>query len=130
KTHKSLGAQDRRVSGETLYQMVRYKTVIDFFCSSKKGMDRLYAFRKISIAECQKNPSIPEPTKLGLSFFLFEKFCNAFGKEKAQQLAQILNQSAPTTIRVNSIKITAEELLKAWEGKFQMKRCLRAKNGL
>jgi 16S rRNA C967 or C1407 C5-methylase (RsmB/RsmF family) len=130
KTHKSLGASDRRVIGETLYQMVRYKTLIDFFCSSKKGIDRLYAFRKISIAECQKNPSIPEPTKLGLSFFLFEKFCSAFGKEKAQKLAQILNQSAPTTIRVNSIKTTVEELLKAWEGKFQMKRCLRAKNGL
>lgn len=130
KTHKSLGAQDRRVIGETLYQMVRWKSLIDYFCPSKRGLDRLHAFRKISIPECQQNPTIPEPIRLGLSFFLFEKFSTAFGKEKTRELARILSQSAPTTIRVNTIKITLEELLKEWDGKFQLKKCRQAKNGL
>lgn len=130
KIHKSLGAQDRRVIGETLYQMVRWKSLLEYFCPSKRGIDRLQAFRKISLFECQQNPSIPEPIRLGLSFFLFEKFCTAFGKEKTRELARLLNMSAPTTIRVNTLKISPEKLLEEWSGKFQLKRCQSAKNGI
>ena len=49
RSHKSIGAHDRRTIGETLYSMVRWKSLIDHICPSSNILDRLYYFRKISL---------------------------------------------------------------------------------
>lgn len=111
KSHKSLGAQDRRTIGETLYGMVRWKTLIDYFCPSELPKERLRCFRNLSITDCSQDSSIPEPIRYGMNEFLYSRFCSSFGKEKAKNLCQILNGPAPTTIRVNPIKASREQLL-------------------
>ncbi len=130
KEHKSLGAHDRRVIGETLYQMVRWKSLVDHLCPSTNPLDQLRCFQKISLEECRQNPNIPEPIRLGLPPYLFERFCEAFGVEKARLLAHILNTQAPTTLRVNLLKTTPETLLERWAGKFETLRCKEAKAGI
>lgn len=130
RSHKALGAKDRRLIGETLFQMVRWKTLIDHFCPSPHPLERLNRFRKISIEDCKQNPSIPEAVRYGMSPFLYNRFCELFGKEKTVQLCHILNSPAPTTIRVNLLKTTPEELMKRWEAKFAMVRCPKAAAGI
>lgn len=130
RAHKSIGAHDRRTIGETLYGMVRWKTLIDYFCPTTHILDRLKAFRNISFEECLKNSAIPEPTRLGINEFLYGRFCEAFGLEKTRTLCRILTGSAPTTIRVNLLKTTREELLKTWEGKFECFPCAMASAGI
>lgn len=130
RSHQSLGARDRRTIGETLYGMVRWKTLIDHFCKSPRNSDRLYCFRKLSLDLCRQDPSIPEPIRLGMNDFLYHRFLSAFGLEKTRELCRILNTSAPTTIRVNLLKTTPEDLLKRWEGKFDLTRCKRAAAGI
>lgn len=130
RAHKSIGAHDRRTIGETLYGMVRWKTLIDYFCPSSHSLDRLKAFRKICFEECLKNPNIPEAARLGINDFLYERFSKTFGIERTRELGQILNEPAPTTIRANLLKITREELLKKWEGKFELTPCALAPAGI
>lgn len=130
RSHKSIGAHDRRTIGETLYQMVRWKSLIDHFCHSNRPLDRLYTFRKISVDIAQTNTSVPEAAKLGITPFLYEKFCNSFGKEKAKELCRILNLPAITTIRANLLKTTPEELFQKWQEKFQISPCPHAKAGI
>ncbi len=130
RAHKSIGAHDRRAIGETLYGMVRWKTLIDYFCPSSHILDRLKAFRNISFEQSLKDPAIPEAARLGINDFLYDRFCQAFGPEKTRELGRILNEPAPTTIRVNLLKTTREELLKAWEGKFELSPCALSPAGI
>ncbi len=130
RSHKSIGANDRRLIGETLYGMVRWKSLIDHFTRTSHPLDRLSCFRKISLELCAQDPSIPEPARLGINDFLYTRFCTVFGLEKTRELCRILNSPAPTTIRANILKTTAEELMKRWEGKFTMSRCAKAAAGI
>jgi 16S rRNA (cytosine967-C5)-methyltransferase len=130
RAHKSIGAHDRRLIGETLYGMVRWKTLIDHISRSDHSLDRLSCFRKISIDECRQDPSIPEPIRLGINDFLFSRLCAAYGLEKAREICRTLNTPAPTTIRVNLLKTSREELMKLWEGKFTMLPCSKAGAGI
>src|SRR3990167_788488 len=130
RAHKSIGANDRRFIGETLYGMVRWKSLIDHFCASTYPQDRLAAFRKIPLEECLKDPSIPEPIRLGLSEFLYEKLYSAYGLAKTRLIGKALNGSAPPTVRANLIKTTREALLELWKGKFDVAPCSFAPQGI
>lgn len=130
RAHKSIGAHDRRTMGETLYGMVRWKTLIDYFCPSLHSLDRLKCFRNISLEQCKENSAIPEPARLGINDFLYSRFCALFGIEKTRDLCHILNTPAPTTIRVNLLKTTREALLELWQGKFDIAPCVKASTGI
>lgn len=129
RAHKSIGAHDRRAIGDTLYQMVRWKSLIDYFCPSDRVMDRLYCYRKLSLESCQKDLSIPEFIRWGTSPYLHQKLCQIFGP-KAEAICRILNTPAPTTIRVNLLKTTPKTLLERWKDKFKLSPCKHAKAGL
>lgn len=130
RSHKSIGAHDRRMIGETLYGMVRWKSLIDYISRSDHSLDRLSCFRNISLDLCRQDPTIPEPIRLGINEYLYKRFCDSFGIEKTREICRILNNPAPTTIRVNLLKTTPEDLMKLWEGKFSMKACAKAPAGI
>lgn len=130
RVHKSIGAHDRRTIGEIIYGMVRWKTLIDYFCPSSHVLDRLKCFRKISWEECQKDLSIPDPVRLGVPDFLYGRMVDSFGLEKAREICRVLNSSAPMTVRANLLKTTREELYKAWEEKFEISLCQQAPAGI
>lgn len=130
RSHKSIGSHDRKAIGETLYGMVRWKTLIDRFSGTDHGLDRLACYRNISIEQCRQDSTIPEPIRLGVNDFLYNRFCATFGLERTRELCKILNSPAPTTIRVNLLKTAPEDLMKKWEGKFAMARCVKAPAGI
>lgn len=130
RSHKSIGAHDRRAIGETLYGMVRWKTLIDHFAQTDHGLDRLSCYRNISLEQCKQDSTIPEPIRLGINDFLYKRFCATFGLEKAREICRTLNTPAPTTIRVNLLKTSRDDLLKKWEGKFAMTACAKSAAGI
>lgn len=126
RSNKCLGATDRRVIGDTVYGMARWKSLIDFFAPQ----NRLTFYQKINWETVFKDLSIPIYARLGLSEFLYNRFSANFGEEKAQELGQILNQVAPTTIRVNLIKTTREQLTAFWKNKFTVSPCTFSPSGI
>lgn len=119
RSHKSIGAHDRRNIAEALYGMVRWKRWIETFCRSDVWLDRLHFFRTIDFS----NSKVDDSIKSGLSEFLYQQFVSHFGKEKAHEICAILQKEAPTTIRVNELKISREQLAEKWKDKFQFRLC-------
>lgn len=130
RAHKSIGAHDRRTIGETLFGMIRWKTLIDHFCPTTHTLDRLSCYRSLNLEECRQDLSIPEPVRLGVNDFLYNRLIAAYGLEKTRSLCQVLNGAAPTTIRANLLKTTREQLLKMWEGKLDLAPCQKAPAGI
>jgi len=130
RTHKSIGANDRRIIGETLYGIIRWKTLVDYFSPSSHPLDRLATFRKISFEHLWKDPAIPEPARYGISDFLYQQFSKKFNKKELESLCRIINDPAPTTIRANLLKISREDLLKSFEGLFDATPCKYAAAGI
>src|SRR5579872_675608 len=126
RSHKSIGANDRRSISETLYGMVRWQSLIDYFCKSSLPADRLAAYRKLSIDDCFDDPSIPAPVRFAVPSFLYIRFLEEFGPEKTASLCKILNGRAPTVIRANLIKTTQAALLQKLGEKFSATPCLYA----
>lgn len=130
KAHKSLGASDRRIIGETVFGMIRWKSLIDALTSSNDPAQRLRHFQNIDWSKLQSDSSIPEYARLGTSDFLFSTFCQAFGAEKGRHICQILNEQAPLTVRSNLLKTTREELIALWKDKFSLSTCPRTPCGI
>jgi 16S rRNA (cytosine967-C5)-methyltransferase len=130
KTHKQLGASDRRFLGETFYGMTRWKGLVDWLSRSSSTQDRLACYLCLDWDRVKSDSSIPLPARLGLSPFLYDRFLSQFGEEKTRQLAQILNSPAPTTIRVNTLKTTRDALLEKWKGKFSIAPCAHSPTGI
>ncbi len=126
RAHPNLGSKDRKEIGDTLYGMVRWKSLIDHFSPE----DRLSFYQSIDWTAIGRDPTIPPFAQKGLSPFLYGRFCASFGEETTSRLAMILNQNGPTTIRANLLKITREELLDRWKERFSISPCLHSSAGL
>lgn len=100
--------------GDTIYGMIRWKSLIDYYAPS----DPLHFFQTLNWDKIQGDPNLPKAIKLGLPNYLYVQFCKHYGHDEAEKLGKLLNQSAPTTVRVNLLKTTREHLLKSWKEKF------------
>lgn len=123
RTHKSLGSKDRRIMGDTIYGMARWKSLLDHFSPNNP----VSFYRNIDWGKIAQNPSIPGHAKLGLSKFLYDELFSSFGIKEAYRLGKILNESAPMTIRANLLKTTREALLKRFK---QGSPCAKAPEGI
>lgn len=130
KEHKSLGASDRRSIGETVFGMVRWKSLVDFLTSSPDPAQRLRQYQNFDWSRLESDSSIPESARFGMSEFLFHTFCRTFGAEKGRLICQILNEQAPLTVRSNLLKTTREGLIALWQDKFSLSPCPRSPSGI
>jgi 16S rRNA (cytosine967-C5)-methyltransferase len=126
KDHKNLGSKDRKMIGNTIYGMMRWKTLIDHF----SPQNPIEFFRHIHWEKIAKDPSIPQEKKLGLPRFIFERFSAQFGDQLTLLLGEILNQEAPTTVRVNLAKTTREKMLSLWADRFSVSPCVHSLSGI
>ena len=111
RTHKSLGSKDRRIMGDTIFGMARWKSLIDHFSPK----DPVSFYRNLDFKRMDQDASIPPFAKLGLSKFIYKELVKHYGKKEAHRLAKILNEPAPMTIRANLLKTTQEHLLKIFQ---------------
>lgn len=130
RSHKSLGASDRRWLGEAVYGITRWKRTIDFLCPSPSIADRLICYQSLNFKALREDSSIPEAVRLGISDFLYERLSFAFGKETAQALSLLFQERSTTTLRANLLKTTREKLLLQLSDRCPISPCLFAPAGL
>lgn len=126
----SLGAKDRRAVGDTIYGLIRWLGLIDHFCGEKTWQERLKVWEERTLAEWVRDASIPLHRRACLPKELFELLVSHYGEEKAFSLSQISNGTAPTTIRINPLKITREALMQKWQGSFLFEPTIHSPYGL
>lgn len=121
RTHKSLGSHDRKEIAKTIYQIIRWQNLIDYHLSKPVTWEKRVTAYEEGIIDPAVNALLPEHLQYAFPEFLYNFFIQDYGKQKAHSLMSVLQQSAPLTIRVNSIKCKREELLKRWQNQFSIK---------
>lgn len=129
--HKALGSKDRGTIAEIIYAMIRWKGLLDYVCSPPVTWEkRLQLYQEGILQNLQDDESIPLHVRVSFPKNLFDHIVNSHGEEKACELCRVSNQPAPTTVRINLLKTTREEMLKRWKGVYEVSPCLHSQNGI
>lgn len=91
---------------------------------------RLEIFLDPSFENSKQRMDIPDHIRLSFPKPLFDAFVSTHGLQKACEICAISNYPAPTTIRVNTMKTTREEMLKRWRGIYDVSPCQISPNGI
>lgn len=131
KAHKALGPKDRGEIAEMIYAIVRWKGLLDYLCDKPVNWEkRLKLFQTVSLMEQRKNESIPLHIRYSFPEVLFDLLVNSHGEKQALELCRISNQMAPTTVRINVMKTTREEILSRWKDLYEISPCKKSPWGI
>lgn len=131
RSHKAVGAKDRKFIAETIYGMIRWKGLLDYLSGSEITWEkRLDLYRLNKQHNYLKDETIPLHIRLSFPEPLFDLIVNSHGIEKAISLCNICNFPAPTTIRVNSLKTSRDALLNKWKEVFDIIPSEKASHGI
>lgn len=129
--HKAVGSKDRKEICETIYGMIRWRSLLDHI--AKKPLhweNRLAAYQTFSPQDYRDNLSIPPHIRASFPGPFYELLCDALGEEKAFEFCLVCNQPAPTTVRANLLKTTREALLDKWQGQYKISSCKYSSSGI
>lgn len=114
--HKAVGAKDRRLICEALYGMIRWRGLLDHFLPKPPTWEaRSTLLSSINPLDYREKSEIPLHIRASFPKEFFQILVDAYGEEKALEIAMISNTSAPTTVRVNELKTSRESLFSKWK---------------
>jgi 16S rRNA C967 or C1407 C5-methylase (RsmB/RsmF family) len=132
--HKSLGANDRKTIALAIYSMVRWQILLDFILIKNKRNvnweNRLELFKYSSFYDYINDYSIPLHVRVSFPELYFNLLVKQYGEDKAKEICLISNTQAPTTVRVNTLKISREKLFAIWEKKYEIKLSYTSPTGI
>jgi len=129
RANKTIGSKDRRFISESIYTIIRWKGLIDYFAclpvsDTPPTWERRYqTFKTMDIPSLHSQSHIPLHSRVSFPQFFFQMLLNTLGEEKAVEFCLASNQSAPTTIRVNTLKTTRDQLLQLWDNIYEVSPC-------
>lgn len=124
RAHKALGSKDRGDIAETVYGIVRWKSLIDHV--GKHSVDwekRVEIYKEGKLESYLNDDSIPLHIRLNLPKELYELILNSHGDEATRAICLNNNFAAPTTVRINPLKTNREEMLKRWSETYDIIPC-------
>lgn len=131
RAHKALGSNDRGFIAETLYGLIRWQGLIDYLTDGNRDWEvRLKTLLQNDLLALSNELDVPLPARVSFPKELFDSIVASHGLEKAIDLCRISNCPAPTTIRVNTLKISREALFAEWENLFEISLCPVSPTGI
>lgn len=131
RANKALGSKDRGAIAETVYAMVRWRGLLDYVCGSPTNWEkRLEYFSKDEFASLKNRSDIPLHIRLSFPKALFDQILASHGLEKTKEICSISNTAAPTTVRINAMKTSREEMLSRWKNTYPVSSCLFSSYGI
>lgn len=120
RSHPALGSKDRGFVAESVYSLIRWKALLNFLTNDGSWTEKFACLQQMNIQDCLKREDIPLHTRVGFPEYLFGLLSQAYGEEKAVELCLASNTPAPTTIRVNTLKIARDDLMERWKNIYQI----------
>lgn len=119
--NRSLGSKDRKFLSDLLYKAIRWKGLIDQLAPKECTAEEwLKLARSVNPSSHSHNEELPMHLRLSVPKNFFALLEEQWGTNEAVQLCTTLNQNAPTTARVNELKISRPELLKRLSSHFEV----------
>jgi 16S rRNA C967 or C1407 C5-methylase (RsmB/RsmF family) len=108
---KALGSKDRAFISETIYTLIRWKGLIDYFLQGEADWKKRYEFAQThDLKSYLDDETIPPHIRVSFPDALFHLIGS-----NAQKICLACNEPAPTTVRVNIQKIRRDVLLEKWK---------------
>ena len=116
--NKALGSKDRGFVAEAVYALIRWRGLLDYFSlkTPPTWESRFEALSKIDVRKIQEQEDIPLHVRLSFPKILFDLIVSTHGLDQAVDICLASNFPAPTTVRVNLLKISRDDLLAKWQG--------------
>ncbi len=131
RAHKSVGANDRRIICEAIYGMIRWRGLLDHFLPKPSNWEsRLSFFSAFDPQNYAAKHELPSYVRASFPKDLFNLLAEAYGEERALDLCLVSNTAAPTTVRVNEIKISREALFERWQKLYPVSLCAHSPWGI
>lgn len=131
RNHKALGSKDRAYIAETTYFLIRWLGLIDYVIGDEPTWDqRLDILSHFDWKSYQSHEDIPAHIRVSFPEPLYQLFLENYGSSHTSELCLISNTAAPTTVRINTLKTTASEMLKLWQNQYEVEPCKWAANGI
>lgn len=131
RNHKALGSKDRAYIAETTYFLIRWRGLIEYLIQLPATWEnRLTFLQNFEWQNYQKQTEIPAHIRVSFPQYLYNLLTESYGPSRADELCIESNHAAPTTVRANVLKISRDELLKLWQGKYEVLPCQHAPHGI
>ncbi|MDE3055779.1 MAG: RsmB/NOP family class I SAM-dependent RNA methyltransferase [Verrucomicrobiota bacterium] len=131
KENKALGSKDRKEVGSVIYDMVRWKSLLDWEVGEHSSWhERLSLYQSERFSRLRETSSVPEAVRIGVPEWLLRRLIVRFGADRGREIARILNSEAPLTVRANSAKTTREQLFSLWKEHYSIQFCKMAPHGI
>lgn len=131
RAHKALGAKDRKAIAEGVYTIIRWRLLIDTLCGPPATWERrVGCYVDFDPVKYRDRVDIPLYVRYSCPEDLFGLLVEQYGEEQAKQLCLVANTPAPTTVRVNTLKITRDELLHRWSALYPVGPCAQSPVGI
>lgn len=129
--HKAVGSKDRKVIAETVYTVMRWRGLLDAISAVPLCWEnRLAVYFSQGLEQAKQRDDLPAHVRLSFPKELFTLLVESLGEEKAMQVCVISNQPAPTTVRINAIKSSREEMLLRWSPHYNISPCQHSQYGI
>ncbi|WP_079989384.1 RsmB/NOP family class I SAM-dependent RNA methyltransferase [Candidatus Protochlamydia phocaeensis] len=121
RAHPALGSKDRAFIAETIYALIRWQALLDYLSPEDHSWESRYrVYEHLDLEQILQREDIPLHIRVSFPLPLFQLMENSYGSQRTIDLCLTSNKPAPTTVRVNTLKTTREELLKLWEGLYEV----------
>lgn len=127
RANKSLGSKDRAEIAETAYALIRWKGLLNHFAANSTWDALLDAYR---IFDRLDSSQLPEHMQVSFPQDLYNKIVESYGKAEARRICLASNERAPTTVRVNRLKIKRDDLIKKWKKTYDVSPCEHSPDGI
>ncbi|TXI36441.1 MAG: RsmB/NOP family class I SAM-dependent RNA methyltransferase [Nitrosomonas sp.] len=131
RAHKALGAKDRKAIVDAIYGITRWRGLLDHLIGAHPTWEaRSDLYADFDPAAYANQTNIPLNVRCSFPNKLFDLFAADYGEEEAFRLCLVSNTTAPTTIRVNGLKISRDELIQQWKEQYKFTPCEQAPYGI
>jgi len=130
RANKAIGAKDRKAIAEAVYGIMRWRGLLDYLSEVPSWENRYNRFLSFCPKRTLDDATIPLHVRLSFPKKMFDLLREGLGQEKAIAFCLASNTSAPTTIRVNRLKMQREVFLSTCKELCDASPCARAENGI
>lgn len=113
KDHRSLGSKDRQWMSDRVFSVIRHKRLLEAVIQRNGALvtpQSLVSALDEGALDYLHSEEFAWPIRYSISDDLAEYLVRHYGENEAQRLAQVFLEEAPITIRVNTKKISVEDL--------------------
>lgn len=127
----AIGSKDRKEICHLIYTMIRWRALLDYVAKGTLNWESRYlALMQNPLESLQNDSSIPPHIRVSFPKAFYDYLVQSLGLETATAFCLASNDTAPTTIRVNTLVTSREDLIKKWNHAYPISKSAHSQLGI